>query len=397
MPGAAEMIRFAIAGLGSAGIALIGPVMRNPVFRLAAVADSSPEVCARFSADFPETMVFSSVDALVDNDAADVVFIATPTHLHTDHVAAVIRGGKHVISEKPIATNLDDAHSMIEAAEKAGVIFMVGHSFGYETPIREIRRIVRSGVLGDLRMLHNWYYTDWIYRPRVREELDTVLGGGVTFRQGSHQVDIIRMIGGGRVRSVRAMTGDWDPARPAIGAHTIFLDFEEGVAATAVYSGYDRFRSAELGFAISEGGLPITLADYAASRRDLARAKGNEPSLKQGRRYGGENNRLARQSSPPHQPFYGLTLVSCERGDIRQSPNGLLIYAEEEKRELVLPRGNNGRDRILVEFQEALATGRPPLHCGRWGLANLEVCLAAIRSAAERREIPLSHQKAVED
>ena len=390
----AKPLRFAIAGLGSAGSAMIQPALNNPVFTLAAVADRDAALLAQVKRDHPGVATFDTVEAMAASDTVDIVFVATPTHLHTSHVLTAIRNGKHVVTEKPMATSFADAVTMIEAADKAGVVFMVGHSFSYETPIREMRRLVRSGELGPLRMLHNWYYTDWIYRPRIAEEMDSKLGGGVVFRQGSHQFDVLRLIGGGLVRSVRAMTGRWDSARPADGAHTVFLEFEDGVAATAVYSGYDHFRTAELGFALGERGRSVELSDYGAARRELATG-GDETSLKSQRRYGG----AARTGlpAPAGQPFYGLTLVSCERGDIRQSPDGLLIYGPDKKEDRPLAKGLSGRDHILRELLAAIAQGTPPLHDGRWGLANLEVCLAVLQSAQERKEIYLSHQKAVND
>jgi phthalate 4,5-cis-dihydrodiol dehydrogenase len=57
----------------------------------------------------------------------------------------------------------------------------------------------------------------------------------------------------------------------------------------------------------------------------------------------------------------------------------------------------SGRDHILSELQAAIRDGQAPLHDGRWGMANLELCLAVLRSARERKEITLSHQKAVDD
>src|SRR5690348_5099151 len=180
-------LRFAIAGLGSAGSAMIQPALSNPAFTLAAVADRDAALLVQFKRDFPDVATFDNIEAMAANDDVDIVFVATPTHLHTSHVLAAIRNGKHVVTEKPMATSFADAVMMIEAADKAGVVFMVGHSFSYETPIREMRCLVRSGTLGPLRMLHNWYYTDWIYRPRNAEEMDSKLGGGVVFRQGSHQ------------------------------------------------------------------------------------------------------------------------------------------------------------------------------------------------------------------
>ena len=119
-----------------------------------------------------------------------------------------------------MATTLDEAQAMIDAAGRAGVVFNVGHSHSYDEPYRAMRELIASGELGRVRLLHNIYYSDWVYRPRRPEELDAKLGGGITFRQGAHQFDILRLLAGGLVKSVRAQTFDWDPQRPVIGAHS---------------------------------------------------------------------------------------------------------------------------------------------------------------------------------
>jgi phthalate 4,5-cis-dihydrodiol dehydrogenase len=89
-----------------------------------------------------------------------------------------------------------------------------------------------------------------------------------------------------------------------------------------------------------------------------------------------------------------LTLVSCERGDIRQSPDGLLVYSEKGRQEIVLPKNRSPRDLVIEEFAQAVA-GKQTTHTGEWGLANLEVCAAAIESSRTGREIELKHQVAV--
>ena len=71
-------------------------------------------------------------------------------------------------------------------------------------------------------------FTDWMHRPRLPEELDVQQGGGPVFRQASHQVDIVRYIAGGLVRSVRANVVQLDSARGAPGAYTVYLEFEDG-------------------------------------------------------------------------------------------------------------------------------------------------------------------------
>jgi phthalate 4,5-cis-dihydrodiol dehydrogenase len=386
-------IRFAIAGLGTAGCMMLPALLKHPDIEIRAAADVAPEPLEQFRHDF-QAEVYRSVADLCQSPNVDAIYIATPTHLHTEHALLALEQRKHVVLEKPMALTLDDADLMIQTADRTGAQLVVGHSHSFERPIRQMRDIVRSGELGRLRMMHNWYFTDWIYRPRNPGELNTALGGGVTFRQGSHQFDLLRLIGGGLVRSVRAMTGVWDEERPTEGSHVVYLEFEDGTPATAVYSGYDRFHTAELTFGIGEQGQRVNMSAYGRARSALQAAGGAEAEAALKRtssQYGGPRSR---QSAEParHPPFYGLTLVSCEKGDIRQSADGLTIYAEDGKREIPLPTDETGRDAVVRELYEAIIHDRPPLHSGRWGKANLEVCLAVLESASARHEIRLSHQ-----
>ena len=178
------------------------------------------------------------LESLLTLPELNAVFIATPTLLHAEQTALAAAAGKHVLVEKPMAVSVAEAKGIIAAAQRAGVVLMVGHSRSYDAPIRKIRELVVSGELGRARMIHNLTYTDWIYRPRRPDELDPARGGGVIFRQGAHQFDVIRMIGGGLVESVRATVLDWDPQRPAAGAHVVLMQFADGAAAVATYNGY---------------------------------------------------------------------------------------------------------------------------------------------------------------
>jgi phthalate 4,5-cis-dihydrodiol dehydrogenase len=386
-------VRFAIAGLGTAGCMMLPALLKHPDIEIRAAADVAPEPLEQFRHDF-QAEVYRSVADLCQSPNVDAIYIATPTHLHTEHAVLALEQRKHVVLEKPMALTLDDADLMIQTAARTGARLVVGHSHSFERPIRQMRDIVRSGELGRLRMMHNWYFTDWMYRPRNPGELNTALGGGVTFRQGSHQFDLLRLIGGGLVRSVRAMTGVWDEERPTEGSHVVYLEFEDGTPATAVYSGYDRFQTAELTFGIGEQGQPMNMSAYGRAHSALQAAGGAEAEAALKRtssQYGGPRSRQSAEPAP-HPPFYGLTLVSCEKGDIRQSADGLTIYAEDGKREIPLPTDETGRDAVVRELYEAIVHDRPPLHSGRWGKANLEVCLAVLESARLRQEIRLSHQ-----
>jgi phthalate 4,5-cis-dihydrodiol dehydrogenase len=340
-----------------------------------------------FNRDLPAE-TYSDLEGLCASSNVDVIYIATPTHLHTKHTLMAAANAKHVIVEKPMALTLDEAMAMIDASRHAGVHLVVGHSQSFEPPIRAMRDLVRSGTLGRVGMLHNWQYTDWLYRPRTPSELETALGGGVVFRQGAHQVDLLRWIAGGLVRSVRAATGFWDQARPTEGSHAFFLDFEDGAFATAVFSGYGHFKATELSFDINEAGHEESIGPHSTARERLRFATNGagEVELKRSLGYG----RAA--AAPAHHSFYGLTIVSCERGDIRQSENGLYLYGNSGKSEISLPVGETGRDALVHEAYQAVIHGRPPQHDGSWGMANLEVCLAALESARTRQEVRLRYQ-----
>jgi phthalate 4,5-cis-dihydrodiol dehydrogenase len=388
-------LRIGIAGLGQAGAMLLPSLRRHERATLAAVAEPRPEARAAFrnavgTAGSPPA-VHDDIDALCTDPHVDLVYIATPTHLHAEHVRRALGRGKHVIVEKPMALTLADAEGMIGAAERAGQRLIVGHSQSFEPPVRAMRAVVRGGELGALGMLHTWYYTDWLYRPRRPEELDTTLGGGVLFRQGAHQADLLRWIGGGLVRSVRAATGDWDPARRAVGSHVLFLDFAGGAVATAVFSGYDHFHSTELTFGIGENGQRADPAAYARARADLA-AAGPEGEARLKAALGSRVRAPAGEGREQHGSFYGLTVVSCERGDIRQTPTGLRLYGDRTSEEFPVPPLPTGRDLLLDEACAAVLDGVPAAHDGRWGLANLEVCLAALMSARDRRDVLLKYQ-----
>ncbi|ETX03196.1 MAG: hypothetical protein ETSY1_00950 [Candidatus Entotheonella factor] len=386
-------LRFAIAGLGTAGCMMLPAVHKHPHMQLTAAADVDAEPLEHVQRDL-QVEIHRTVAELCQSPNVDAIYLATPTHLHTEHALMALEQGKHVVLEKPMALTLDDAERMIQTAERCGVQLVVGHSHSFERPIRAMREIVQSGELGRLRMLHNWYFTDWMYRPRNVGELNTALGGGVTFRQGSHQFDIIRMIGGGLVRSVRAMTGVWDAQRPTEGSHVVYLEFEDGTPAAAVYSGYDRFHTAEITFGVGEQGQLANLSAYGRARQALRSLEGDdaEASLKRASaQYGGARSRQPSEPAP-HPPFYGLTLASCERGDIRQSADGLTIYGEHNKRDIPLDTGETGRDAVVRELYDAVVHHRPPAHSGRWGKSNLEVCLAVLESAQKRQEIVLAHQ-----
>ena len=374
------MIRIAIAGVGAAGRAFLPAIAAHREFELVAVADPSPGVRAEMS-----VATYEDFNALLAQADVDADCIATPTEMHAGQAIAAFRAGKHVLLEKPMATSILDALAIFEAARDAGRVLLVGHSHSYDAPIARMRAIVEEGSLGAPRMANTWCFTDWVYRPRRPEELEVAKGGGVTFRQGAHQFDILRFLCGGLARSVRAKTFDFDRSRPTTGAHVAFVDFADGPAGTAVYSGYDHLPAGLLTFGIGEWGFPQApraALKAQASTQDELRAKA-------------ERARSAIPAQAPNPPFFGLTVLSCERGDIRQVPEGLEIHTREGSKIVPVSTARSPRDLLMDELHEAIAGTRAPRHDGVWALASLELCLGAMESSVTGREVALSHQVAL--
>jgi len=379
-------VRIGIAGMGAAGLAFVPAIRKHPEFEWVAFAEPVETVRQRSQQEY-WVIAYASLSEMLTHSGLDAVYIATPTELHAQQVLQVAAAGKHILLEKPMAVSLDEGRTMIEATERAGVVLVIGHSHSHDLPIKCMQELISSGELGGVRMVHTWCYTDWMHRPRRPEELDVGLGGGVTFRQGSHQFDILRLLCGGQARSVRARTFDWHPRRRSIGAHTVFIDFDNGAVATAVYNGYGGFSSMDLCNDISEWGF-----HQPPAMRQVYRDQTQEVAIEDELRLKQERARSAIPAQAPHQPFFGLTLVSCERGDIRQSAQGLYIYDQQGVREMLLPTDQTPRDLVLNEFHEAIAGESPALHDGRWGLANLEICIAAMTSSSSGSDVRLHEQ-----
>jgi len=379
-------IRLGIVGMGTAARQIVPAVDKASGIRLAAICDPLNEVRDPVAQRYGIPGV-ATLEELLALDGIDAIYIATPTDLHAGHVIAAVEAGKHVLCEKPMATTMAEAQAMIDAADRAQVVFNVGHSHSYDEPYRAMRELIASGELGRAWLMHSMYYSDWVYRPRRPEELETNLGGGVAFRQGAHQFDILRLLGGGMVKSVRAHTFDWDAQRRVIGAFSAMLTFEDGTVATAIYNGYGAFMSSELTFDAAEIGNPQNAIPGKSRAQMKAASPQTEAKLKRSRAAVPAN-----AAPQPFQPFFGWTIVSCEGGDVRQSPTGLFVYTERGREDRPLRLDRTTRDPVIEEFVDTIAGRRRALHDGRWARANLEVCVATIESGRTSQEVQLRHQ-----
>lgn len=371
-----KKLRLGIAGLGRA-FAVTAPALRDPRIEVVAGADPRAEARARFEQDF-RGRAYATVEELCAEPAVEAVYVATPHQFHAPHARLAASRGKHVLVEKPMALTLEECRAMIDAARQNGVQLVVGHSHSFDLPILHTRKLLET--YGPARMITALDFTDFVYRPRRPEELET----GVVYNQAAHQVDIVRLLAGARVRAVRAFVGEFDPRRPMQGAYSCQLAFDNGAFASLVYSGYAHFDSDELMGWIGEMGQKKDPEGYGTARRALLPE--HEILQKDRRNYGGSEFSV---STPAAHQHFGLFIVSCEKADLRPLPDGVMVYADSEKRLEPLPPPKLPRVEVIDELYGAAVEGRAPLHDGEWAMGTLEVCLAMLRSAREGKEVRL--------
>lgn len=375
-------LQLGVAGLGRAFTLMLPTLANDPRIALVAATDPQPLACAQFERDFGVTCD-ADFEALCRNPKVQAIYVASPHQWHAAHVAMAASYGKHVMVEKPMALTLDECTRMIDATTRAGVVLMVGHSHSFNAPILKAHQLIASGAYGRVRMLHALNYTDFLYRPRRPEELDTQAGGGVIHSQAAHQVDVVRLLGGGMVTSVMAHTGAWDPARPTEGAYSALLGFDNGAFASLSYSGYGHFDSDRWMGDVGELGQLKHDTKHGAARKRLRNlSAAQEAELKAARNYGAPQWRGDLRIAPQrkHQHF-GPLIVSCEGADLRPTPEGVWVDGDVDIKLHALDAPALPRKEVIDEFYNAIVHQQPVLHSGAWARATTAVSLAMLVSA----------------
>jgi phthalate 4,5-cis-dihydrodiol dehydrogenase len=390
-------MRLGVVGLGRAFTLMLPTFLAEERVVLAAACDPREAARQQFARDFGAP-VYEDLPSMALSPDIDAIYIASPHQFHAAHACLAAEHGKHLLVEKPMAISMAECDRMIEACERGGVLMIVGHCHSFDSPYLHARRLIQSGRYGTVRMIHALNYTDFLYRPRRPEELQTAAGGGVVFSQAAHQVDVVRLLAGSPATRVRATLGQWDPARPTEGAYSAMLWFDQGTYASLSYSGYGRFDSDTWNGGITEMGFATDDVDYGKARRRLADIGSAEAEarLKSDGTYGGPSWQAAgARKRPAANQHFGPVIVSCDHADIRPMPDGIWIYGDKQREHIPLPAPTVPRFEVIDELFDAVVRGRAPIHDGAWARSTLEVCLAMLTSAREDRDVALTRQTGV--
>ncbi len=174
---------------------------------LAALASSSPERATAAAAELGVERGAIDIDDAIA--ASDIVHVCTPNADHAAHAHAAIAAGRHVVCEKPLATTVADARSLVDAVDAAGLVGAVPFVYRYHPMVREARALVAAGELGVILSVDAAYLQDWMLLPTDNDWRATSTAGGASraFADiGSHLCDLLEFVTGDRIVRLTART-----------------------------------------------------------------------------------------------------------------------------------------------------------------------------------------------
>lgn len=160
----------ALVGYGYWGANLARNIRSARGLDLIGVVETDPNHQQSARSALPGILVWSDLDAALDDNRVEAVVIAAPARLHAELAERCLNAGRHVMVEKPLATDPIAARAIVTLADEVHRIAMVGHTFLYSPPVHRLRELIRSGELGDLQYL----YSQRLSLGRIRRDCNAL-------------------------------------------------------------------------------------------------------------------------------------------------------------------------------------------------------------------------------
>lgn len=214
------MTNFAAIGAAVVGTGFIGTVHTQALRRLGVqvrgVLGSSAARGAERAQEMGVDKAYADLDELLADDTVDVVHVTSPNHAHYAQVLAILRAGKHVICEKPLAMTSAESAEMVEVARASGKIAAVCYNIRFYPLNQQAHGMVAAGELGDIRFVSGHYHQDWLAKPTDWNwRLDADEGGALRSVGdiGTHWVDLTSFVTGLKAEAVMAELATFIPER----------------------------------------------------------------------------------------------------------------------------------------------------------------------------------------
>ena len=335
--------------IGSGGIArrrtIPEGIAKASNARLSAVFDQDPKANAEVAKQFKATPV-AGLDELLAKEI-DAVYIATPAHLHYDHVKACAEAGKHVFCEKPLGMTVAQAQEMIALCDRAGIMLGCAFMMRFVAQHQEALKLIEQGRLGQLvyarAQLSCWYpplENAWRQDP-------TTGGGGALMDMGGHCIDLLEMLLGNVVKVICFINNTIHDYRSEDSA-VATLFFENGAMGTV-----DTF------LCIPDAGSKNVLEIYGSKGSILAQGTiGQGPAGRMVAFLEGDDGAYDAQQT-------------------RAADQGMVID----------PKPVNTYQAEIEEFSKAILEDRQPLIDGQLGLRSQKILAACYESARSGKAV----------
>jgi predicted dehydrogenase len=157
--GAAKKLGIALVGLGKYSSGQLAPALQETKqCYLAGIVTGSPDKADKWKSKYniPDKNIYNyqNFDSIKDNPDIDIVYVVLPNAMHAEYVIRAAKAGKHVICEKPMATNVEDCQRMIDACKEAGKMLSIGYRLHFEPHNLEMMRLGKEKAFGDIKKIY---------------------------------------------------------------------------------------------------------------------------------------------------------------------------------------------------------------------------------------------------
>jgi predicted dehydrogenase len=225
-------VRFGVIGVGLWGEVHAEIYAHHPYAVLAAVCDLDSRRAGRVAERYGAERVYTDYRELAADPGIDAVAVVTPDFAHRDPIVAAAEAGKHVITEKPLATTREDAEAIVKAVRKAGITFMVDFHARWNPPLAIARQNIAEGKLG--RIVSAYFrLNDTISVPT--QMLSWAEKSSILWFLGSHTVDCLRFLFQEEVQRVYSVSRSGVLKGRGVDVPDLYqsiLEFDSGIVAT---------------------------------------------------------------------------------------------------------------------------------------------------------------------
>jgi predicted dehydrogenase len=225
------LIRIGVLGAASiVPMALTNPAKSVPEIQVLAIASRDPKRAYRFAKKHHIPRVHQTYSALLADHDIDAIYNPLPNSLHAEWTIKALKAGKHVLCEKPFASNADEAEVMARVAGETGLVLSEAFAYRYHPLTARVKQIIASGELGQIKHLEAEFSFLLPSPNNIRFQYE--LGGGALMDCGCYPVSLVRYMAGAEPRVERAESRLY---RPQVDHRmSADLSFEDGRTARVV-------------------------------------------------------------------------------------------------------------------------------------------------------------------